>query len=89
MMQMRVSPEIRLASENVLQRLGLNLTEAMEMFLRRLVIDQRIPFDVVAIDNTAYTKLLLDWEEQSRTIEFQRDRRLKKTSKARRRPKRE
>lgn len=67
MLSMRVSPEIKLASDNVLQRLGLNITEAMEMFLRRMVIDQRIPFEVVAIDPATYTKLLSDWQEASQT----------------------
>lgn len=39
---MRVAPEIKLASEHVLRRIGLNLTEATELFLRRMIIDQRI-----------------------------------------------
>src|ERR1700730_16009979 len=36
MLQMRVSLEIKLASEHVLRRIGLNLTEATELFLRRM-----------------------------------------------------
>lgn len=63
MLQMRVSPEIKLASEHVLRRIGLNLTEATELFLRRMIIEQRIPFDVVALDNATFTQLVLDWEE--------------------------
>ena len=42
LLQMRVAPEIKLASEHVLRRIGLNLTEATELFLRRMIIDQRI-----------------------------------------------
>jgi antitoxin component of RelBE/YafQ-DinJ toxin-antitoxin module len=26
------------------------MTDAMELFLRRMIVDQRIPFDVVALD---------------------------------------
>jgi addiction module RelB/DinJ family antitoxin len=66
---MRVTPPIRLALENVLERLGLNITEATEMFYRRMIIDQRIPFDVVAIDPATYARLLLDWKEASREVE--------------------
>jgi addiction module RelB/DinJ family antitoxin len=69
MLSMRVSPQIRLALENVLERLGLNITEATEIFYRRMIIDQRIPFEVAAIDPATYTKLLLDWEQTSRNVE--------------------
>ena len=89
MLSMRVSPEIRLASENVLQRLGLNITEAMEMFLRRMVIDQRIPFDVVAIDPATYTKLLLDLQDTSKTITRRRRKRASAGSRTRTQVKRE
>jgi DNA-damage-inducible protein J len=50
MLQARISPNIKLASENILRRIGLNMTEAMELFLRRVIIDQKLPFDVVALD---------------------------------------
>jgi addiction module RelB/DinJ family antitoxin len=74
MLQMRVAPEIKFASEHVLRRIGLNLTEATELFLRRMIIDQRIPFEVAAFDNATFTQLVLDWEEESRTIAMKRDR---------------
>jgi addiction module RelB/DinJ family antitoxin len=78
MLQMRVAPEIKFASEHVLRRIGLNLTEATELFLRRMIIDQRIPFEVVALDNATLTRLVLDWEDESRTIEMKRDRAARK-----------
>jgi hypothetical protein len=34
-----------------------------------MIIDQRIPFDVEAIDAATYTKLLLEWEKTSREVE--------------------
>lgn len=88
MLQMRVAPEINYASEHVLRRIGLNLTEATELFLRRMIIDQRLPFDVAAFDNATYTRLVLDWEEESRTIAMKRDRRVPR-DRLSRRPKRE
>jgi addiction module RelB/DinJ family antitoxin len=89
MLSMRVRPEIRLASENVLERLGLNMTEAMEMFLCRMVVDQRIPFEVVAIDPAKFTELVLDWQEESRSVEKKRGRRLSKECRIRVQSKRE
>ena len=50
MLQMRVTPAVKHASEQVLHRIGMSMTEAMELFLRRVIVDQRIPFDVVALD---------------------------------------
>jgi addiction module RelB/DinJ family antitoxin len=88
-LQMRVAPEIKLASEHVLRRIGLNLTEATELFLRRMIIDQRIPFDVVAFDNATFTQLVLDWEEEERAITLKRHGRVRRSSQAPRRSKRE
>jgi addiction module RelB/DinJ family antitoxin len=65
---MRVTPAIKYASEQVLHRIGMSMTKAMELFLTRLILDQRIPFDIVAIDAATYTKLLLDWEQASREV---------------------
>ncbi len=84
MLQMRVAPEIKYASEHVLHRLGLNMTEAIELFLRRMIIDQRLPFEVVAFDNATYTQLILDWGEESRTITMQRSRQVLKSRMPRR-----
>ena len=50
--QARVVPAIKEASERVLRQIGLNMSEAMELFLRRIILDQRLPFDVVALDMT-------------------------------------
>lgn len=50
MIQARVFPPVKEASERVLWRLGLTMSEAMELFLRRIIVDERIPFDIVALD---------------------------------------
>ncbi len=89
MLQMRVSPEIKFASEHVLRRIGLNMTEATELFLRRMIIDQRIPFDVIALDTPTFTRLIADWKDEERTISMGETRRPRRQSRARTRPKRE
>jgi DNA-damage-inducible protein J len=65
-LQARVCPEIKFASEDVLRRIGLNLTEAMELFLRRVIIDQKLPFEVAALDHATLTALTTAWQEQAR-----------------------
>ena len=49
--QIRVMPLVKAASERILLRIGLNMSEAVELFLRRMIVDQRIPFDVVALQS--------------------------------------
>jgi DNA-damage-inducible protein J len=49
-LQMRVTPAVKYASEKILHRMGMSMTEAMELFLRRVIVDQRIPFEVAALD---------------------------------------
>jgi addiction module RelB/DinJ family antitoxin len=61
--QARVRPEIKFAGEQVLRSIGLTMTEAMELFLRRLVVDQRLPFEVVALDEPAAATIMLAWQK--------------------------
>jgi antitoxin component of RelBE/YafQ-DinJ toxin-antitoxin module len=63
----------------------------MELFLRRMVVDQRIPFDVVAIDPATYTQLLSDWERASKAAVAKRNPHVLRTAqpRARARAKRE
>jgi len=49
--QVRVMPFVKTASEQILRRIGLTMSEAVELFLRRMMVDERIPFDVVALQN--------------------------------------
>lgn len=48
--QARVVPVIKEASERILWRIGLNMSEAIEIFLRRVITDERIPFEICALD---------------------------------------
>jgi len=49
-LQMRVTPAVKYASEQIFRRMGMTMTEAMELFLRRVIVDQRIPFEIAALD---------------------------------------
>jgi addiction module RelB/DinJ family antitoxin len=62
--QARVSPEIKYAGEKVLRKLGLNLTEVMEMFIRRMIADQALPFEVIALDDALLEKIAQEYEHQ-------------------------
>jgi len=34
------------------------MTEALELFLRRVIVDQRIPFEIVALDPETFTRAI-------------------------------
>jgi len=61
-LQARVRPEIKYASEQVLQRIGLTMTEAMELFLRRIIVDEKLPFEVAALDDATLATIVGTWQ---------------------------
>ena len=61
MLQMRVTPGVKHEAEEILHRLGLTMTEGIELFLHRMIVDQRIPFEIVAFDDATYKRLVEDW----------------------------
>jgi addiction module RelB/DinJ family antitoxin len=65
MISVRVTPGVKRAAEEVLHRIGLNVTEAMELFFRRVIIDQRIPFEVVAFDDATHKRVIEDWQREA------------------------
>jgi addiction module RelB/DinJ family antitoxin len=74
MIQARVVPDVKVAGEHVLKRIGLTVSEAMELFIRRMIVDQRLPFDVIALTEEHFADVVQDVvakEEASRlkTIE--------------------
>jgi addiction module RelB/DinJ family antitoxin len=81
----RVYPQIKYASEDVLHRIGLNLSGAIELFLRRVIIDQKLPFEVEALDDATLTAVTQAWEKHAR----QHDKGRVRTSKQPGRQKRE
>jgi addiction module RelB/DinJ family antitoxin len=64
--QARVRPEIKFAGERVLRALGLTMTDFMELALRRLIVDQKLPFEVTALDDAAIGSLLRSWEAHTK-----------------------
>jgi len=67
-LQIRVTPGVKRAAEKILHRLGLTMSEATELFLRRLIVDQKLPLDVVALDHATFA-LIMD-EPQSTSARF-------------------
>jgi addiction module RelB/DinJ family antitoxin len=69
-LQFRVTPAVKHASQEILHRIGLTMTEAIELFLRRLTADQRIPFEIAALndaDIARFTNDRKDGEGRRRT----------------------
>jgi addiction module RelB/DinJ family antitoxin len=64
--QARLRPEIKYAGEHVLRSIGLTMTEAMELFLRRLIVDQKLTFEVVGLDDETLSTIAGAWEAQLR-----------------------
>lgn len=64
MLRIRITPAIKQASESILRRVGLNMTEAIELFLRRVIVDEKLPFDVVAIDAATFIRILADADDR-------------------------
>jgi len=60
-------PEIKYAGEQVLRNIGLTMTQAMELFLRRTILDQRLPFEVVALNDELLTEMIAAWEAKKTT----------------------
>lgn len=58
----RVEPELKRDSEKVLKRLGISITEAVNLFLAQVRIQKGLPFDV-RIPNKATLKAMKDAEE--------------------------
>ena len=43
---MRVSPEVKAAAENIFSSLGMSLTEAINVFLHKAIMEGGLPFEV-------------------------------------------
>ena len=68
--QARVRPEIKFAGERVLRGLGLTMTDLMELVLRRLIVDQKLPFEAVALDDRQLNTIIAAWETRDDTEHF-------------------
>ncbi len=57
----RVEPELKRNAEGVLERLGVNTTDAITMFLNQVVLQRGLPFDV-RIPNAATRRAFAELE---------------------------
>ncbi len=48
----RVEPEIKEQAENILEQLGIPMSNAVSMFLKQVVLQRGIPFEMKLPDNT-------------------------------------
>lgn len=78
--QARVLPEIKFAAERVLRGLGLTMTDLMELVLRRLIVDQKLPFEAVALNDATLAAIANEWRMQTFNTKMPRDKRPKNSS---------
>ena len=48
MVNFRIDKEIKLAMEDTCKKKGLNMSTALTIFIRKVVAEQRIPFEITA-----------------------------------------
>ena len=65
----RVEPEIKEQAELVLEKLGIPMSNAVSMFLRQVVLQKGIPFEIKLPDNELVSFGGLSKEEFDREIE--------------------
>lgn len=72
-LHIRIGAEIKAESETLFESMGTNLSEAVRIFLRQCILDQKIPFPVKSFDkkggNVAYGFLNLYAKPVSRETE--------------------
>jgi addiction module RelB/DinJ family antitoxin len=62
--QIRVTSAVKYASEQIFHRIGLSMTEAVELFLRRAILEEKLPFEVVALNEARLEQIAEDYERQ-------------------------
>jgi addiction module RelB/DinJ family antitoxin len=67
-LQARVRPDLKYASERVLRNIGLTMTAALELFLRRLILDQRLPFEIAALDDATLANIVSSWQASRKDL---------------------
>ena len=65
----RVEPEIKEQAERILERLGIPMSNAVGMFLRQVVLQHGIPFDVKLPDEAPLAYASLTKEQVDAEIE--------------------
>lgn len=65
----RVEPEIKEQAENVLEQLGISMSNAISVFLRQIVLQKGIPFEMKLPERKPLDMSVLSEEEFNTEIE--------------------
>ncbi len=60
----RVDPNIKLQAENVLNQLGISMATAIEIYLRQIALQRKIPFDIKLPETNKPTSFEVLTDEQ-------------------------
>jgi addiction module RelB/DinJ family antitoxin len=69
MLNVRITPAVKYASEQVFHRIGMSMTEAVELFLRRAILEEKLPFEVAALNEDRLMQIAEDYERQLTLME--------------------
>lgn len=72
-LNIRTDKEIKEKAENIFQELGLNMTTAINMFLRTSIRENGIPFDLKIDSVNDETKLAIEEGRKSQTTKQSKD----------------
>lgn len=64
MIRARIEPDLKSEAEEILGQLGLTVTQAIGLFYRQLVLQQRVPFDLALPNKTTLRTFQLTDEGQ-------------------------
>lgn len=56
----RIEPDLKDEAQAVLGRVGLNISDAIRLFLRQVIVARGLPFEVKEIPNTATQAAMLE-----------------------------
>ena len=56
----RIEPELKEEAQDVLSRVGLNISDAIRLFLRQVIVAKGLPFEVREVPNAATQAAMLE-----------------------------
>lgn len=66
-LNIRTDKEVKKAAEEIFEALGMNLTTAINIFLRRVIVEKGIPFDVKL---NVLNQTTIDAIEEGRSLSY-------------------
>ncbi len=67
--QARVTPQIKYASAKILEEIGLSLSEAINIYLKRVIAEKAIPFEL-RVPNAETIKALQDVKDRKNLVSY-------------------